>query len=206
MCGRFAFTGEQWPESIDLQPPEIKPNYNISPQDQVHCISMDNETYKSASMKWGFCPSWVKKSTVEPINARIESASEKPMFRDSFKHRRCLIPATGWYEWKTTPTGKVPFFHRLEDDQPLLFAGIYDTSKDLEQTFCILTTQSHETIFHVHQRMPQIIPESSVDEWLNFGRFTTHQFPIKVYPVDRKVNSTTAEGIELTRPIRTLFD
>lgn len=209
MCGRFAFDGEHWPESLKIETPKIKPNYNISPHDEVHCIWAENDVHKITPMKWGFRPSWSKTSTMEPINARIESISEKLIFRDSFEKRRCLIPATGWYEWKTTPRGKVPFYHRLVDNQLMLFAGIYDDWNDTNgarRTFCILTTDSDETISHIHQRMPVIIPGGSVDEWLNFGTVTSNHALFEVHPVDRKVNSTTAEGLELTQPIRTLFD
>ena len=209
MCGRFAFNGEHWPESVAIEPPTIEPNYNISPQDDVHCILMQNNVHKITPMKWGFRPSWSKKSIMEPINARVESVSEKPMFQDSFENRRCLIPATGWYEWKTTPLGKVPFYHRFENDEPMLFAGIYDDWNDNNgsiRTFCILTTDSEKTISHIHKRMPLIVPNSSVDEWLNVGTIPSNHASFEVYPVDRKVNSTTAQGIELTHPIRTLFD
>lgn len=206
MCGRFAFSGEQWPESVEIHPPGIEPNYNISPQDEVLCISMEDEEHSIKMMKWGFQPSWSKKKTIGPINARIESVSVKSIFRDSFEKRRCLIPASGWYEWKKTPRGKVPFYHHLENDQPILLAGIYDGKQDSSPTFCILTTESHGTISHIHERMPLIIPNDCVEEWLNSGKFELNGQPIKVHPVDRKVNSTTAQGIELTQPIPTLFD
>ncbi len=209
MCGRFAFDGEQWPEYLEIETPKIEPNYNISPQDEVHCIWVEKNVHRITPMKWGFRPSWNKTGKMEPINARFESISEKPIFRDSFEKRRCLIPATGWYEWKTTPLGKVPFYHRLVDNKPMLFAGIYDDWNDTNETrrtFCILKTDSDETISHIHQRMPLIIPSGSVDEWLNFGKVTSNPALFEVHPVDRKVNSTTAEGIELTQPIRTLFD
>lgn len=209
MCGRFAFNGEQWPESLAPQFPEIEPNYNISPHDDVNCIWVENKVRKITPMKWGFRPSWSKRNTIEPINARLESVSEKPLFRDSFEKRRCLIPATGWYEWKSTPSGKVPFYHRLVDKQLMLFAGIYDDwndNNDSKRSFCILTTDSDESISHIHQRMPLIVPNSSVDEWLNFGTIKSNYASLEVYPVDRKVNSTTAKGLELTHPIPTLFD
>jgi putative SOS response-associated peptidase YedK len=209
MCGRFAFNGEQWPESVAPQFPEIEPNYNISPQDNVNCIWVENNIHKITPMKWGFRPSWSKTNTIEPINARLDSISEKPIFRDSFEKRRCLIPATGWYEWKTTPSGKIPFYHRLVDNQLMLFAGIFDDwndSNDSKRSFCILTTDSHQSISHIHLRMPLIVPHSSIDEWLNFGTMKSNHESLEVYPVDRKVNSTTAKGPELTYPIPTLFD
>jgi len=209
MCGRFAFDGEQWPDIVTAELPDIEPNYNISLQDNVHCLTMENEAHNITSMKWGFRPSWSKKSSMEPINARFETVSEKPMFRDSFQRRRCLVPANGWYEWKTTPSGKVPFYHQSEGNATIFFAGIYDDWVDGNQakrTFCILTTTSHDSISHIHERMPLIIPRDSVNNWLENGTFKMMPLPINVHPVDRKVNSTTAQGVGLTSPIRTLFD
>ena len=209
MCGRFAFDGEQWPDVVTAKPPNIEPNYNISPQDNVHCLTMENEVHNITSMRWGFRPSWSKKSSMEPINARFETVSEKPMFRGAFQRSRCLIPANGWYEWKTTPSGKVPFYHQSKEHDTIFFAGIYDDWVEGNQTkgtFCILTTTSHDSISHIHERMPLIVPEDSVNNWLGNGKFDISPLPMNVHPVDRKVNSTTAQGIELTSPIRTLFD
>ena len=209
MCGRFAFNGEHWPESLHINPLEVIPNYNISPQDEVQCLLMDNETLNITPMRWGFRPSWSKKSSMEPINARIESVSQKPMFRDSFENKRCLIPISGWYEWKTTPRGKIPFYHYSKDNPTLLLAGIYDDWADENSTkrsFCILTTSSNDEISHIHDRMPVIVPENSVNQWLKSATFESSQSQITLHPVDRKVNSTTAQGVGLTLPIRTLFD
>lgn len=209
MCGRFAFDGEQWPDVVTAQPPDIDPNYNISPQDNVHCLSMENKIQRFTPMRWGLRPSWRKQSSMEPINARIETVSEKPMFRDAFERRRCLIPANGWYEWKTTPSGKVPFYHQSKEDKTIFFAGIYENWEDdnkAKRTFCILTTASHDSISHIHERMPVIVPEYSVINWLERGIFEVNSSPINFYPVDRKVNSSTAQGVGLITPLRTLFD
>lgn len=209
MCGRFAFNGEHWPESLPIDMPEVEPNYNISPQDEVPCLVMEDDALNITHMRWGFRPSWSKKSSMEPINARIESVSLKPMFRDSFENKRCLIPINGWYEWKTTPRGKIPFYHYSKDEPTLFLAGIYDDWADdsfTKRSFCILTTSSHEAISHIHGRMPVIIPETSINQWLKYATFESSQSQIELHPVDRKVNATTAQGIGLTLPIRTLFD
>ena len=208
MCGRFAFNGEQWPDTVQNNC-KINPNYNISPQDDVFCLSLDNGEQSITKMKWGFRPSWSNKATMGPINARFETVSDKPMFRDAFGKNRCLIPATGWYEWKPTPLGKVPFYHRLKNQQTMLFAGIYDDSiryGKTERTFCILTTSSHESIVHVHERMPLIISKDTIHDWLGSGTTGLMPTEFNAYPVSRKVNSTTAIGKELTMPIQTLTD
>ena len=170
---------------------------------------MEDDVLNITNMRWGFRPSWSKKSSREPINARIESVSLKPMFRDSFENKRCLIPTNGWYEWKTTPRGKIPFYHYSKDEPTLFLAGIYDDWADdsiTKRSFCILTTSSHEAISHIHGRMPVIIPEASINQWLKYATFESSQSQIELHPVDRKVNATTAQGIGLTLPIRTLFD
>ena len=210
MCGRFAFQGNQWPELTDgLEQPVIEPNYNICPQDETPVIHIDSHRLAITSMRWGLRPSWSKKSTMEPINARLETIESKPMFRDAYRQRRCLVPANGWYEWKTTPRGKVPFYHSVANQDVLLMAGIYEHWGEEEQTsttFTILTQESTPEIQHIHNRMPVIIDEMEADSWLKESQLPSSGLTIQVYPVDREVNKTTAQGPQLIRPLRTLFD
>ena len=99
MCGRFAYRGEQWPELVeDLQKPVIEPNFNIAPTNNTPVIHLNGDELNITSMQWGLRPSWSKKSTMEPINARIETIETKPMFKDAYAQRRCIVPADGWYE------------------------------------------------------------------------------------------------------------
>ena len=101
--------------TADIEQPIIEPNYNICPKDNSPVIHYDSDNLAITSMQWGLRPSWSKESTMEPINARIETIDSKPMFREAYRQRRCLVPANGWYEWKTTPRGKVPFYHSAEN-------------------------------------------------------------------------------------------
>ena len=106
---------------------------------------------------------------MEPINARIETVESKPMFRDAFQTRRCIVPANGWYEWKTTPRGKVPFYHQSFDESVLSIAGIYDhwlSESGPLHTFSILTTEATEDVKHIHNRMPVLISKEDSDCWL----------------------------------------
>lgn len=210
MCGRFAFQGDQWPELItDIEQPVIEPNYNICPQDKSPVIHYDSESLVITSMQWGLRPSWSKESTMEPINARVETIDSKPMFREAYRQRRCLVPASGWYEWKTTPRGKVPFYHSVVNQDVLLMAGIYEHWGEGEQslnTFTILTQESIPEIQHIHNRMPVIIDEWEADSWLKDSQQPSSGITIEVHPVDREVNKTTAQGPQLIRPLRTLFD
>ena len=160
-------------------------------------------------MQWGLRPSWSKESTMEPINARVETIDSKPLFREAYRQRRCLIPANGWYEWKTTPRGKVPFYHSVANQDVLLMAGIYEHWGQGEQTlntFTILTQESIPGIQHIHNRMPVIIDELEADSWLKDSQQPSTGITIEVHPVDREVNKTTAQGPQLIRPLRTLFD
>lgn len=210
MCGRFAFQGDQWPElTADVEQPDIKPNYNICPQDKTPVIHYDSENLTISSMQWGLRPSWSKKSTMEPINARVETIDSKPMFREAYRQRRCLVPANGWYEWKTTPRGKVPFYHSVANRDVSLMAGIYEHWGQGEQsltTFTILTQEATPEIQHIHNRMPVIIDEIEADSWLRHSQQPSSNVTINVHPVDREVNKTTAQGPQLIRPLRTLFD
>ena len=210
MCGRFAFQGDQWPELVtDIEQPVIGPNYNICPKDNSPVIHYDSDSLAITSMQWGLRPSWSKESTMEPINARVETIDSKPMFREAYRQRRCLVPANGWYEWKTTPRGKVPFYHSVANQDVLLMAGIYEHWAEGEQslnTFTILTQESIPEIQHIHNRMPVIIDEWEADSWLKDSQQPSTGITIEVHPVDREVNKTTAQGPQLIRPLRTLFD
>ena len=99
VCGRFAYRGEQWPELVeDLQKPAIQPNFNIAqPTNNTPVIHLNGDELNITSMRWGLRPSWSKKGTMEPINARIETIETKPMFKDAYEQRRCIVPADGWY-------------------------------------------------------------------------------------------------------------
>ena len=210
MCGRFAFQGNQWPELVsEIDKPIFEPSYNICPKDKSPVIHLNSGQPTITMMRWGLRPSWSKKSTMEPINARIESVESKPMFRDAYAQRRCLIPAQGWYEWKTTPRGKVPFFHRHSGESLLLMAGIHEQWVDggeQHDSFCLLTKESTNDVSYVHHRMPVLIDANASSLWLEQQIIEPIDFSIEVYPVGREVNKTSAEGVQLTRPLRTLFD
>jgi putative SOS response-associated peptidase YedK len=122
-------------------------------------------------VRWGLVPRWASDPKKAPINARAETAADKPFFADSLRLRRCLVPADGWYEWRQLPgRRRQPFAFRLWDDKPFAFAGIWDVWKDPAgrplPTFCILTTAANELVRPVHGRMPVIVPERHLDLWL----------------------------------------
>jgi putative SOS response-associated peptidase YedK len=124
-----------------------------------------------ALLQWGLVPSWARDSKIafQCINARSETAAEKPAFRAAFKRRRCLIPASGFYEWQKKGKEKLPFLFSLRDGSLFAFAGLWDrwTTGDGRQTCTILTTTANELVRPYHERMPVILPEEYHTDWLN---------------------------------------
>jgi putative SOS response-associated peptidase YedK len=142
MCGRFT-NRLTWREMVALYrlavpvPPErnLPARYNICPTDTVDAIIERGGKRDLVPMRWGLIPSWWKKRAKEipaTFNARAETLADRPMFRDAFRRNRCLIPASGYYEWLATSTGKQPYYYTGRDDSPLTFAGLWDEWKDRE--------------------------------------------------------------------------
>lgn len=146
-------------ESTIVQEKGIKRG-EIFPTDVVPIETKDG--YQA--MKWGFAR---PNGKGQVINARSETASEKYMFKDAMLHRRCLVPASGYYEWETVDKKKIRNAFYLKDKQPLYMAGIYRHEKDIDiPTFVILTKDAPEPIEHIHNRMPVIIPKEHQADWL----------------------------------------
>jgi putative SOS response-associated peptidase YedK len=123
-----------------------------------------------ALMRWGFLPSWAQGSHRAMINARAETIQEKPMFRRAFRAQRCVIPATGFYEWQAatahgTPV-KTPYLFTVQDQELFAFAGIWDTAQDI-QTCAIITTAANALVAPIHDRMPVILHREDIAEWLD---------------------------------------
>jgi len=178
MCGRFTLTVS--PDTLsslfkaDWSSP-FKPRYNISPTQQVPVvrISPTDNILHIDLLKWGLIPSWAKDTAIgnHMINARSETVDQKPSFRNALKHRRCIIPANGFYEWQAVEGKKHPFYIRLKDNSLMMFAGIWDHWKNPEgsviESFSILTTSSNELIKQLHDRMPVILDPKEKDLWLD---------------------------------------
>jgi putative SOS response-associated peptidase YedK len=152
MCGRFVLmtVGKDLAKQFGLEEvPELEPRYNIAPTQVVVIIRLDRNTLQRrlVQVKWGLVPFWAKDTSIgnRLINARVESASEKPAFRAAFKFRRCLVPADGFYEWKKIEgKQKQPYFVRNSDGSPFAFAGLWESWKGAEgeiiESCTILTT------------------------------------------------------------------
>jgi putative SOS response-associated peptidase YedK len=181
MCGRYKLSRRKQivEEYFDcrLDEPDWAPRYNIAPTQPVPVIRQHAKepVRKLSLMKWGLVPSWAKDPSVgsSMINARSETASVKPAFRDALKFRRCLIPADGFYEWKRDGKTKQPFCFEVNQGQLFAFAGLWDRWKDPSggwiKTCSILTTTPNTVTSAVHDRMPVILEPESYDLWLDPG-------------------------------------
>jgi putative SOS response-associated peptidase YedK len=177
MCGRTSlFLPQAVVESrFDASAREpIEPRYNIAPFDDLPVIT-NEEPEVIDQFQWGFLPAWADgpDDTYRPINARAETAAEKPMFRDAFEARRCLVLADGFYEWQDQAHGpSQPYRVQREDEQPFAMAGLWSRwseNGDTIDTVTIITTDANEAIEPIHDRMPVILPESTERDWIEAG-------------------------------------
>ena len=192
---------------------EIAARYNIAPTQFVASIRNDeSESRELVMLRWGLVPFWAKDPAIgnRMINARAEPVAEKPSYRNAYKKRRCLILASGFYEWRKEGTGKTPYYITTEDDSSFAFAGLWERwdSKDSGeslQTTTIITVDANESMQGVHHRMPIILKPEGADQWLsgdnelinNMAEITP---PLKAWAVDRRVNNARNEGPELIEP------
>ena len=220
MCGRFTITLE----APDLQeglgitelPPDWMPRYNVAPTQPVAAV-LDLQSRRAEWLRWGLIPSWAKDLSIGDrlINARAETLSEKPSFRQAFARRRCLILADGFYEWQRTPGQKGPsqpfHFHR-KDKKPFAFAGLWETWKppegELIRSCTIITCSANEVVAPVHDRMPVILSGESLWKWLEpAGSDVLAEF-LKPYPaewmtavpISKLVNNARLDSPEMIRP------
>lgn len=178
MCGRYTLTSA--PEAIRAlfgyaEQPNFPSRYNIAPTQPIAIVRLIDGKRQFALVRWGLMPSWVKdpKAFSLLINARGESAAEKPAFRAAMKRRRCLVPADGFYEWKAGAPRKQPFYIHAKSGAPLAFAGLWETwtgpnGEELD-TAAIVTTGANRTLSPLHDRMPVIIPPDEFSRWLGKG-------------------------------------
>jgi putative SOS response-associated peptidase YedK len=150
----------------------LVPRYNVAPSQPVPAVGLDREGRRAvATFRWGLVARWAADAKKAPINARAETAADKPSFAESLRQRRCLVPADGFYEWLRQGKYKHPFSFRLHDDRPFAFAGIWDAWRapggTLLLTCALLTTDANELVRPVHDRMPVIVPERDYDFWID---------------------------------------
>jgi len=169
MCGRFTLTN---PNAVAKRygikiMPELKPRYNISPGQIVPVITNADQKHFSLA-KWGLIPHWAKDEKIgyKMINARAETLLSKPAYRDPIRHKRCLIPADGFYEWQKQGKHKIPYRLVLKNNGIFSFAGIYDLWQD-NLTFSIITLPANKLVSPIHDRMPAILTPDQEKVWLS---------------------------------------
>ncbi|MBT1191170.1 SOS response-associated peptidase [Rhodococcoides kroppenstedtii] len=226
MCGRYASTrsDDDLSSLFDAvvrlgDPPE--PSYNVAPTDPVRIVLDRDDDRQLRTVRWGLVPSWAKDKKIASrlINARSETVAEKPAFRKAAAKRRCLIPADGYYEWEKREGAKVPHF--LHTDGVLAMAGLYelwpDPSLDDDDpnkwfwSTTVLTTTATDTLGHIHDRSPVVVPDDLWSAWLDPGLTDLagvadllQSIPephLTPYEVSTAVNSVRNNGPELVAPV-----
>lgn len=225
MCGRYTQTADpaelqSFFDADQVEIEKLKANYNITPTSDVYVVDELSGRRQLRVVKWGLIPAWQKDLTKSKplINARSESVAEKPSFRDAFRTARAIVPATGWYEWKTIGLDpgdktKQPFYLHHPENQLLAFAGILSaikTDSGWLRTMAILTTSACAELEKVHDRMPVILAEADWAKWLSPATDSatlqdlfhpTAAGEVQIYPVSQAVNSNRATGSELVAEI-----
>jgi len=210
MCGRYNLITDAVAlvdffaiEQTLFNASQIEPHYNIAPGQNVPVVRDGSNGRELVLARWGLVPHWSKESRTRysTINARAETVAEKPVYRDSFKRRRCLIPATGFYEWKRDGEQKIPYHIQLAGGGLFAFAGLWDHWQKQGEGFdscSIIVTSANETVRPVHERMPVILNQAYYNAWLNpvhgnraqlQAMLVPYAGSIDVYPVSKRVNS-----------------
>jgi putative SOS response-associated peptidase YedK len=221
MCGRFTLTLDpgEIQELLDLGPfvHIIQPRYNIAPSQPIPIVK-DVKSRSVELYRWGLVPFWADDPDIgnRMINARSETASEKPSFRAAFKYRRCLILADGFFEWHAEEKGapKTPYLFKLNNDHPFTFAGLYEHWEPPQggelHTCTILTCPPNELVSQYHTRMPVMLDEEARWQWLDEGQKKDSlldylkPYPseeMKCFPVSRDVNSPQNDRPEILEPL-----
>ncbi|MCX6694662.1 MAG: SOS response-associated peptidase [Methanomicrobiales archaeon] len=219
MCGRFSIAvtaGLRERFSLDFDPLLFE-RYNISPGQEVPVVvGRGGGEATLVTMRWGMVPPWARDHHgAEPIiNARVEGLSERPAFRDAYFHRRCIIPATGFFEWGNARSQKVPWYFRTGGDGILGLAGLFETrsTSNGDLPMCvIITVAANEVVTPVHPRMPAILPRTCEGRWLDPTIKESNQLfdclvpcpggDLEGYRVSQRVNNPAHEGPGLIRPI-----
>jgi putative SOS response-associated peptidase YedK len=227
MCGRYVRRSDKQriAEHFHLHGPSLPdfgPSWNVAPQTFQPVVRLNRDTAEReiALMRWGLIPFWAKDPSIglRTINAKAETITTAPAFREAIKYRRCLVPADAFYEWqKLDAKNKQPFAIAMKDGQPYALAGLWEKWKDRNGgtdllTFTVITTDPNEVVQPMHDRMPVIIPERDYDRWLDVS--DTQRLPIDLlrpydaskmtaWKVDKAVGNAKNDSPELIEPAST---
>jgi putative SOS response-associated peptidase YedK len=220
MCGRFAQKSPARKIKQQFKVEEVPPlaeRYNVAPAQSVLAVREAPDGREAAFLKWGLVPRWAKDPAVgnRLINARSETVTEKPSFREAFKRRRCLVPMEGFYEWSRRGDRKRPFYFHMRDGEPFAVAGLWETWEGdggVLETCTLLTTEANGLLASYHDRMPVILRPEDYDLWLDAEvRGTEVLLPLlrpypregmTAYVVSPLVNSPSNDSPRCVEPAR----
>jgi putative SOS response-associated peptidase YedK len=226
MCGRFTQErpASEFAEIFAAEPlaDELGARYNVAPTDAAFVVVQREERRALTAYRWGLIPHWSTdlKGGSRMFNARAETITASPAFREAFRRRRCIVPVDSFYEWKREGTVRQPYRVARADGRPLALAGLWAGWRDPEidevrRTFTIVTTTPNEAMAGLHDRMPVVLDESAWDRWLVDGRAgppidesellamlqPVDDVALRIYPVNRYVNDVRKDGPELIEPL-----
>jgi putative SOS response-associated peptidase YedK len=217
MCGRYELHTHPTAVALALGlefPPEITPRYNIAPTQQVPIVRLREGERELSQLRWGLVPFWAKDPAIgnKLINARAETIASKPAFRESYRKARCLIPASGFYEWaKMTDGRKQPVHIGMKDGSLFAFAGLWSRwgpKGEALETCTIITTDANELCQQVHDRMPVILAPEHYAQWLDSAQpdpaYLLRPYAsdaMRVYPVSTRVNSPKNDDAAIIEPL-----
>jgi putative SOS response-associated peptidase YedK len=223
MCGRYTYryTWKQLHKLLDLldwPKVELRPRYNVAPTQDAPIVRVASDGRREGvMMRWGFTPSWASDPIGGnlPINARAETIGTSPLFRDSFARRRCLVPMTGFYEWRQTMGDpKQPYWIGRKDREPFVLAGVWDSwtrADESVDSFAIITTTPNPLMAGLHDRMPVILEPGEYASWLDPTSSNPQSLVdllrpsrnpgFEAYPVSTRVNSPRNDDPSLEQRI-----
>ena len=226
MCGRFTQErpASELAEIFAAEPlaDELGARYNVAPTDEAFVVVQREDRRAVTAYRWGLIPHWStdRKAGSRMFNARAETITASPAFREAFRRRRCIVPVDSFYEWKREGSVRQPYRVTSEDGRPLalagLWAGWHDPENDeVRRTFTIVTTTPNDAMADLHDRMPVVLDEPLWDRWLVDGRAgppvdegellamlqPSDAVALRIYPVNRYVNDVRRDGPDLIEPI-----
>ena len=225
MCGRFtqACSWEETAELFDLEeiPEDLPPRYNVAPT-QLAAVVRNEGVRRLRMLRWGLIPSGSSNPAIgnRLINARAETASVRPSFRDAYRARRCIVPVDGFFEWERRGRRRQPWLFRMREGGPFALAGLFEqwrapprfvdaAGAGKIETFTILTTGANEIVAPIHDRMPVILPPSAFERWLAGGDVRLGPFPpetMTAFKVSPVVNSPANDDLRCVEPLGAAAD
>jgi len=220
MCGRFTQErpASELAEIFAAEPLRDDPgaHFNVAPTDEATVVVQREDRRAVTGYRWGLIPHWATDAKVgsRMFNARAETLTTSPAFRDAFRRKRCLVPVDSFYEWKREGTIRQPYRVVRRDGRPLALAGLWagwhdPATQTVRRTFTIVTTSPNKALADLHDRMPVIVPQDAWDRWLDptppdpaelLGLLLpTDDVELEIYPVERLVNDVRRDGPELIR-------